>query len=310
MRHSCNILLYHRVTELDSDRFDLAVSQENFNAQIQYISEKKIPIGLMELVQRITAGKSIDNLVCVTFDDGYSDNYENALPILEYWNVPATVFITSSAIESKEEFWWDLLEKVFYENACNLDSLRYKGNGLSINCNFTKRNWKSIFSKHFDLRTDAFNRLHTQLLGCSLETKKEVISRLIEERGMSLDQRVTHRTLSSKQFEKLSNSPLIEVGNHTANHPMLSMCSEEVIVDEVLSCNQLIKKITGCSPRIFSLPHGKQNKTVIETVKNTGMEVICTSVQRPVREDDLPDFLPRRVVHNIAENEFSKWLEK
>ena len=47
--------------------------------------------------------------VAVTFDDGYRDNYENAFPVLQRYGIPATIFLTTGNIDSKEPLWFERL---------------------------------------------------------------------------------------------------------------------------------------------------------------------------------------------------------
>lgn len=79
------VLLYHRVADLDSDPERLAVSPTHFREQMNYLKEHYRIVrfegdwsGLQE------------SAVAVTFDDGYADNFYEALPILEETGVPAT----------------------------------------------------------------------------------------------------------------------------------------------------------------------------------------------------------------------------
>lgn len=52
-------------------------------------------------------------ICCNNFDDGYVENYQYALPILEKYHVPATIFVSTDLIGMNEMYWWDELEKIF-----------------------------------------------------------------------------------------------------------------------------------------------------------------------------------------------------
>ncbi len=94
IRPGARILMYHRVTERES--YDqLSVSPHNFEKQIHWLSQHRDIYPLSEVISSIRAGRVTASMVAITFDDGYLDNLECALPILEKYHVPATIFITS-----------------------------------------------------------------------------------------------------------------------------------------------------------------------------------------------------------------------
>lgn len=65
-----------------------------------------------------------------------------------------------------------------------------------------------------------------------------------------------------------------EIGNHSATHPHLTQCSKDKIIQELESCNEKIKKVTGKEPKLHRCPYGDYNDTVIKTVRSIGMEPI------------------------------------
>lgn len=106
----CNramILLYHRVSETENDPLLLSVNPNNFRAQMKYLKDNFNIISLSELVFKVKNKKSIKNSVVITFDDGYADNYYEALPILKELKIPATIFVTSGKINDNSPFYWD-----------------------------------------------------------------------------------------------------------------------------------------------------------------------------------------------------------
>lgn len=104
---TARILLYHRVANVKTDPHLLCVSPENFRNQIQYLKENFKIVPLVKLVQDTRTGKIQNNNLAITFDDGYSDNLYNALPILEEFNIPATIFLTVGYIGQDKPFYWD-----------------------------------------------------------------------------------------------------------------------------------------------------------------------------------------------------------
>ena len=101
------IFYYHRIAEVKDDPCLLSVSLENFEKQLLYLKENYKIVSLRKLVAGLRMGKVDPGLVVITFDDGYADNYTNALPIIEKLKVPATFFVVAGKIGATQPFYWD-----------------------------------------------------------------------------------------------------------------------------------------------------------------------------------------------------------
>jgi len=92
------IVCYHSVSPVASD---LGVLPERFEAQIAYLTTHFRVLPLDRLVEHLKAGTVRPGSAVVTFDDGYVDNHEWALPILRRYGCPATVFVVTAFIQGK-----------------------------------------------------------------------------------------------------------------------------------------------------------------------------------------------------------------
>ena len=91
-----SILAYHSI---GNNPAFFTVSSADFERQLRYLNEKKIPvISLRELVSRIHEKRSVAGCVVLTFDDGFVDTMEAALPLLEKYEMPATVFVITGSL--------------------------------------------------------------------------------------------------------------------------------------------------------------------------------------------------------------------
>jgi peptidoglycan/xylan/chitin deacetylase (PgdA/CDA1 family) len=97
------ILSYHRIS---TDHDELAVTPTAFRTQMEaMLSAGAQPVRLdeaLEHVQEQPAGR----YACVTFDDGYHDNLENAIPVLRELRIPATIFVPSRIIDGTARPYW------------------------------------------------------------------------------------------------------------------------------------------------------------------------------------------------------------
>ena len=74
------VLMYHRVAETDLDPHNLAVSPSHFQEHLSVIRKLTSPRRLLDIVDNWS---DYNNGIAVTFDDGYADNFLEALPALE-----------------------------------------------------------------------------------------------------------------------------------------------------------------------------------------------------------------------------------
>ncbi|MEO7188168.1 MAG: polysaccharide deacetylase family protein [Sphingomicrobium sp.] len=100
------ILAYHRVADLsfvDPRLDDWNVAPAMFDRQIAAIKRCADIVPLTEILSRCQADPAPDRpAVALTFDDGYANFYTQVLPILKRHDVPATVFVVTSLIGSKD----------------------------------------------------------------------------------------------------------------------------------------------------------------------------------------------------------------
>ena len=123
------ILLYHRVAELGSDPWGLYVSPRHFAEHLEVLREYNHPMRLQHLAQGLYRRKRARRPVAITFDDGYADNLHNAKPLLERYDIPATVFVTTGYLGNEREFWWDELERLFLQPGTLPETLHLNVNG-------------------------------------------------------------------------------------------------------------------------------------------------------------------------------------
>lgn len=94
VRPRVRILMYHRVAPLAAPD-QLNVSPARFERQMAALARSHRVIDLATLVRELASGEPVRPGVAVTFDDGYLDNLQHALPILQKHHIPATIFVTS-----------------------------------------------------------------------------------------------------------------------------------------------------------------------------------------------------------------------
>jgi peptidoglycan/xylan/chitin deacetylase (PgdA/CDA1 family) len=96
LKNSASILMYHSV---GLDGAFSQVSPADFSGQLAYLAKNKFKvIKLSVLIEKIKNQEDFSNCVCLTFDDGYQDNYEIVFPLLKQYSFPASIFVATDYI--------------------------------------------------------------------------------------------------------------------------------------------------------------------------------------------------------------------
>src|SRR5688572_30322187 len=112
------VLMYHRVLPPGADTFSadsIVVHPETFARQMAFLRRYFRVLSVAELAEHLEAGRGLPSRSCVvTFDDGWRDNFDHALPILREQNVPAVIFVATDYIGTNNCFWQERLSRLFF----------------------------------------------------------------------------------------------------------------------------------------------------------------------------------------------------
>jgi peptidoglycan/xylan/chitin deacetylase (PgdA/CDA1 family) len=98
------ILGYHRICD---DPHPLSVAPDAFRAQMEALAASDAtPISVPDAVALLRDGPVEGRYVCITFDDGYRDNLEAAVPVLRELGIPATIYVPTHVIDGPATFYW------------------------------------------------------------------------------------------------------------------------------------------------------------------------------------------------------------
>ncbi len=297
------ILIYHRIVDLPHDPHNLAVSPENFARHLEYIRGKYTPISLSCAAEGMQRPGSLPHRwVVITFDDGYADNYRNAWPLLEQYQVPATIFVISGSINSPREFWWDDLERILLRHQVLPErlSLRFDGHA---------RNWLMTTPGQ---RQDAFQNIHQALRGLSFEEREQALLDLCRWAGIDGNGRPENLPMRDSEIWAMAQSQFVEIGAHTRTHPALSTQLAEVQSAEIIAGRLELERVLGKPVMTFSYPFGNSQdftKTTVEHVKSAGFQAAVTTIQGAVEAGDDRYQLKRCEVNNWDIEKFPKKLD-
>ena len=319
------ILLYHRVANAESDPWQLAVTPEHLEEHLQFLTRHYSVIPLKELSKNLEDRRLKRRSVVVTFDDGYADNLLNAKPLLEKYDVPATVFVATGYIEQDREFWWDELDRVLIQPGKLPSVLTLEVNGrqrdwdLGGGCNYDEtcfkrnRQWRASQVDEPTPRHSVYRSLWQLMYSMSETERLRVRGDLLAWAGATTSARKTHRALTCEQIIELERGGLIEVGSHTITHPQLSSLSAELQREEIKLSKHRLEEIVGHPVAGFAYPYGREcdyTRETLSLVRESSFDYACTTTAAAVKQGEDRFQLPRIPVQDIDGESFARCVSE
>ena len=313
------ILMYHRVAEPDLDPWGLRVSPKHFAEQLAVINRFFHPLSMQELIKHMQRGKVPNRSIVVTFDDGYVDNLLHAKPLLEHYDVPATIFLVTDALVEESNFWWDELEWALLQPGTLPASLKLNVNGSKHEWQLGDARQYSIQEREKDWRRRPWDALSgtrlaffyliwQQLLKLSKPERLEALDAIRAWVGTGSNPRRGDHALSQEDVRALGNGKLVELGAHTITHASLRLLSNSQQMDEIAGSKAQLENIIGRPVTSFSYPHGEYSVETTDLVKKAGFQVASTTNFRCVLPNADPFQLPRFQVDDWSGEEFLRRL--
>jgi peptidoglycan/xylan/chitin deacetylase (PgdA/CDA1 family) len=243
------ILMLHRVQPARAEAFDpnamLSITPSYLDALVESFRHADIDIvSLDEAKERVTARHGVRRFVCFTFDDGYRDNLEHALPVLRRHGAPFTVYATSSFVTRAFAPWWYVLEQAI-DRAPKVRWGRGEGEQTFETADVAGkyRAYSAISQEFFQLKTE-------QVRGRLLE--------LAEDHAISLPEFAARELCSFDELRTLQAGGAA-IGCHTVSHARLLLETPETVTSELRDARTALEAGLGCAVRHLAYPYGKRD---------------------------------------------------
>ncbi len=248
------ILTYHGICPNNPLRFNtLFVTIKTFESHLRYYKKYFNIISLDDLY-----GERFDKnrfSICLTFDDGFANNYHYVLPLLEKYRVPATFFITAIRKEGYDILWNDLLSQAG----------RYGPRRFSFQNEIYQKdrhgNYMALSKKI---------RLNDILRSADFEPKKEMIKVLTGLFSLKNDEEDYWLQMTTEQIKLLSISKWTTIGSHGFYHNDLSMIPVSAAKEEMTRSKEYLEMLTGKQVKAIAFPYGAYSARVNEEALNAG----------------------------------------
>lgn len=260
--HSVSDSNPHRVCPLNSS---LIVASDCFDQQMRFLAENYRCLSLSQALVQLESG-SDERSVVVTFDDGFKDNLEVALPILERYQIPATIFVCAGLVENSSSLWWLDVEAIIAAR----ESLHFShGSNLwRLPCGTPRQKAQACkkLNQYFKSLNTVQQRELLDIIGAS------------EATGYKMNQEI----MTWNQLKQMASHPLITIGSHGVSHAVLRNCDEDQLRHEMEGSKSILEDQLGCIIDQFAYPFGLYSHASVRefsAAKKAGYS--CALTMRP-----------------------------
>ena len=232
------ILIYHRVLPERDPMRPHEPTIEMFDWQMRMVRNYFTPLPLLEALDRLRSGNLPERAVSVTFDDGYADNEMYALPILQRYEIPATVFVATGFLNGGRMWNDSIIEALRICGESNLD-LHDLGLGLH-----------DLGSSA--LRKSAADNVIRQIKHRDPAERMALVGE-IENRVEPLPDDLM---LTDAQVRSMAQRGM-NIGAHTVNHPILSSVPDNIAHREILDSKNHLEDLIQEDVEVFAYPNGR-----------------------------------------------------
>ena len=227
------ILMFHHVRPWSGQAYapnrGLEITPEFLDETIAVTRERGFDlVSIDEATRRLRTGEhGTRRFAVLTFDDGYRDNLEHALPVLRRREAPFTLYVTTGFADHAARLWWVELEEAIRR----LPRVEAVVGGVAV----------SLAAGADAEKSAAYARVYWLLRARPESELLAVTGELATRAGMDLMLPARKLCMNWDELADFAREPLCTIGVHTLTHPMLAKHPEEVARAEIAESRAIIE---------------------------------------------------------------------
>jgi peptidoglycan/xylan/chitin deacetylase (PgdA/CDA1 family) len=290
------VLGYHRVVEnfAQESRYSIPamlITSSMLEKHLDWLGRHFQYVSMPEACSRMLSGEPFPRpSALITFDDGYQDNFHNAMPLLTRKGIPATVFVVTRLVDTNKPQIHDELY-LLLSNAQSMwgkPAKEFASLVSTLGIRIQKQlDLENMFSqKPFALTGKLLDLLCYDDIRCIVEALKAEVGLLPEKEGL--------HTLTWQMIKEMSQKDF-SIGSHTASHALLTNESMVDVLRELKSSRLELETRLGDIVPYFAYPDGRFHSQVVKAVKSCGYAFAFSTCSH--RDSEYPLLtVPRKIL--------------
>ena len=259
LRPALAILIYHRVLARPDPLFPEQVDAARFDRHLSLLRRCFTVLPLAQALRRLDQGDLPPRAASITFDDGYADNAEVALPLLQWHGLPACFFIATAYLDGGRMWNDSVINAVRMAPGPQLDLSAFDLGVYPVATLLQRRHTISELLRR--LKYLPFSHR----LACADEIGRAPATGLM---------------LRSAQVQALQRAGM-EIGAHTDTHPILSTLAAAGARSDILAGKRRLEQLTDAPVTLFAYPNGQPGRDYgardVAIVRDLGFEAAVST---------------------------------
>jgi peptidoglycan/xylan/chitin deacetylase (PgdA/CDA1 family) len=248
------VLTYHRIAKSGENLFYdpvISATPDSFRTQIKWLSNHVRLVTLDELLIQLESGVPwSEPAILLTFDDGYYDNFKQAVPILREFSAPATFFIPTAFLDTPQLSWWDQVAYVIKQTQVQR---------LTVERHMNSNSSPVDINLQTTSRQVAIATIIRAFLGNTISDERSFLDQLTEQAKVDINP--THLGcelfMTWDQIRQLVDSGVgFSVGSHAHSHRNLAQLDHNTQRDELSRSKQTLETKLSRPVKALAYPFG------------------------------------------------------
>jgi len=254
------VLLFHRVNPVRDILWD-PMAPELFEKIMGFVNKHYNVLSLNDICLNKPVTKKPP--LAITFDDGFKDYIDHALPVLQKYNFHSTMFVVTDCVEQNLPTWTYVMDYLFY----NTQKLSLPQFDYGEECsNFAVYSWATK-----EERIGYCRKFKQFLKKISNSKRKLIVQSFIT--GFN-DVTVPRNLMMTWEELNTLKKFKVDIGSHSVSHPPLATIeNNEELLTEIKTSGDIIKNKLGFFPESISYPVGSYSERVKVVSKNAGYKI-------------------------------------
>lgn len=284
-----NTLIFHRVLPQPDPLFPDEVDAAAFDTILGWVKSWFNVLPLDEAIARLADGSLPARAAALSFDDGYADNHDVALPLLRRHGLPCSFFVATGFIDGGRMWNDTLIESVRRSRLATLDLQGLKD---ASGADLGRHSLGSV-----DDRRTALHGLIQRVKYLAPEPRLVCVEAIAQRAEV---QPPSDLMMTSDQVRGLRDAGM-QIGAHTVHHPILATLDARDAADEIARSRDTLEALLGERVGLFAYPNGKPGTDYLPDVhpaivRELGFSAAVSTRWAAARQGDdvfqIPRFTP------------------